>query len=113
MTTTQPDHHYKLHYPRDLTEQSMAFWSSKHVDNRAKAIISFSRDEEDAIKNLQRWCGTHTQLANTTYSARKSIWLAFSEFVDMPEMLTIPYSELGVNMEHESPYPPTYPPNRS
>jgi hypothetical protein len=105
MVLTQPTHHHRLNYAVDHSEASLAFWASKHEDNRAKAIIAFSYDEENAMLNLRRWEGSPYP-----FSVRKAIWNTYGLYVNTPAMDGIPFSVLGVNEELELPYAAPYPP---
>ncbi|UIW10596.1 hypothetical protein PQC38_gp120 [Aeromonas phage BUCT695] len=82
-------YNFKLNYPIQ-TEEAKKFWGSRHKCNRAKAIIAFSLNEENAFDNLRRHGYYHLW--------RHRAWDAFGMYVNKPDMEGIPFSEM------ETPY---------
>lgn len=67
------------------TDIQKKFWGSRHKCNRAKAIIAFSYDKDNAMRNLRRIMGW-------THFWRHRAWNAFGHFVNTPSMEGIPFS---------------------
>lgn len=68
------------------TEEARKFWSSKHKCNKMKAIIAFSIDLDNANDNLRRH--------GYTRAWRTKAIEAFSQYINQPEMVGIPFSEM-------------------
>ena len=68
------------------TELQVKFWGSRNKSNRAKALISFSKDERNAMDNMRR---------NTAWlnGRRKRMWEQYGQFVNTPSMEGIPFTE--------------------
>lgn len=79
-------------YPIE-TEIQKKFWSSNHKCNRAKAIIAFSYDKENAMRNMRR-------LLHWRHFWRHRAWNAFGQYVNTPSMEGIPFSEMSDNYWH-------------
>lgn len=97
---TPPMH--KMAYPIE-TREAYNFWSSRHVCNRIKAIIAFSKDLDDANRNLRRFGfprGVRTRAVN-----------AWQYYVNMPEMDRVPFTPLGIDWWDCLPNTPEPPPN--
>lgn len=78
---------HKLPFPVE-TKEAIAFWASDHLCNRVKAIISFSRNKEEALRLLRIY------LPRKTHHFRERAWEAWRLWVEMPEMDKIPFSEM-------------------
>lgn len=93
---------HRLAYPI-ITPEAYKFWGSRHLCNRVKAIIAFSKTLEDANSNLRR-NGFQTHF-------RKRAINAWQHYVDMPDMDKVPFTPLGIDwwdcMPHEPVDPPT------
>lgn len=83
---TPPMH--KMAYPIE-TQEAYKFWSSRHVCNRIKAIVAFSRNEEEAMRNLRRF--------GFPYGVRKRAVHAWQNYVNMPDMEKVPFTPLGID----------------
>lgn len=83
---TPPMH--KMAYPIE-TPEAYKFWSSRHVCNRVKAIICFSRTEEEALRNMRR-------LGFDSYHFRKRALETWALWLDRPDMQGIPFTPLSV-----------------
>lgn len=92
---------HKMAFPI-VTPEALKFWGSRHKCNRAKAIISFSVDIPDANQNLRRY-GFHRHL-------RRRALLAYSAYVAMPDMTTIPFSPMSIPWWECMPEEPIVPP---
>lgn len=79
---------FKLNYPVE-TKEARKFWASKHVCNRVKAIIAFSRDLSNANDNLRR--------AGYANGFRKRAVNAWKHYVNMPAMDVVPFTPMGVD----------------
>lgn len=86
---------YRLNYPIE-TPEAQAFWSSRHKANRAKAIMAFSLDLDNANDNYRRW--------NYPRQFRKRALLNFCMYVNQPDMKGIPLSPLDSPWWEEMPY---------
>ncbi|WNC74063.1 hypothetical protein RGQ13_08725 [Thalassotalea psychrophila] len=80
-TPTQLSH---LYYPI-TTPEAEAFWSSEHKCNTAKAYCAFSPTAAQCNELLKK--------AGYTAEWRKRVLLAFGQYINDPEMLTIPLSD--------------------
>ncbi|QQG33635.1 hypothetical protein PQC34_gp099 [Cronobacter phage A24] len=87
---------YKLNYPVE-TPEALAFWSSRFKQNRIKAIIAFSLNEDNANDNLRRF--------NYPRQFRRRALAAFSQYVNQPAMSGIPLSDGSKTWWEEMPYP--------
>lgn len=74
-----------FNYPIE-TPEAFAFWNSDHKCNMAKAFIAFCIDEA----NFEELAKRH----GYTREWRDRMWAAFGVYVDDPDMLTIPFTEL-------------------
>lgn len=83
---TPPMH--KLAFPIE-TPEAYKFWASRHVCNRVKAIISFSKDTEDALRNLRRF-------GFDSYHFRKRAVDTWGLWVAKPEMNVIPFTPMSI-----------------
>lgn len=79
---------HKMPFPVE-TKEAQKFWASRHICNRVKAIISFSRDTDEALINLRRY-------GFTSYHFRKRCVDTWGLWVAKPEMNTIPFTPLGI-----------------
>jgi hypothetical protein len=79
---------YLFNYPIE-TELQIQFWSSVHRCNIMKAYAAFSLDEENFIDL--------TMKAGYTRAWRNRAWAAYGVYVNTPDMLTVPFSELEDN----------------
>lgn len=93
---------HKMAFPIE-TEIAYKFWASRHLCNRVKAIIAFSRDVEDANLNLRRF--------GYPYHFRARAVNAWQNFVNMPDMDKVPFTPMGVHWWDCMPHTPTPPPN--
>lgn len=75
-----------VNYPIE-TELQRKFWGSNHKCNRAKAIIAFSLNKANAMRNLKT-------VGGMTHFWRHRAWNAFGQYVNTPSMEGIPYSEM-------------------
>lgn len=75
---------YKLNYPI-TTDLAFEFWGSKHLMNRAKAIIAFSLNLENANDNLRR-------KGRFPIVQRDRLLRHFGKYVNNPTMENIPLS---------------------
>lgn len=82
---------YKNGFPVE-TPQARQFWASRHRNNRFKAIIAFSVDKEDALRNMRR--------RGYPRGVRNKAWEAFGQYVRDPDMLNIPFSNPSVPYWH-------------
>lgn len=69
------------------TEKAKEFWGSRHKLNRAKAIIAFSLDADNANDNLRR--------AGYANLWRKRLLRNFKQYVNDPQMNNIPFSPVN------------------
>lgn len=69
------------------TNKAREFWESKHKLNRAKAIIAFSLDEDNANDNLRR----HGEINHF----RKRLLRNYKQYVNNPKMDNIPFSPVN------------------
>lgn len=86
---------YRLNYNIE-TPEAEAFWASRHKANRAKAIMAFSLDLDNANDNYRRW--------NYPRQFRKRALLNFCMYVNKPDMKGIPLSPLDSPWWIEMPY---------
>lgn len=86
---------YKLNYPVE-TPEARAFWSSNQKLNRIKSIIAFSLNLENANDNLRRY-GYSKQF-------RKRALNNFCMYVNRPDMVGIPFSDMSSSWWIEMPY---------
>lgn len=86
---------YRLNYPIE-TPEAYAFWASRHKANRAKAIMAFSLNLDNANDNYRRW-GYPRQF-------RKRALFNFCMYVNNPSMAGVPFSALEDNWWDEMPY---------
>lgn len=93
---------HKYTYPIE-TPEAHKFWGSRHVCNRVKAIIAFSRDLTEANSNLRR--------SGFQRHFRKRALNAWQHFVAMPDMTTVPFTPLGVDWWDCMPHTPEPPPS--
>ena len=93
---------HKYAYPIE-TEEAKKFWASRHVCNRIKAIIAFSKNLTDANSNLRR-SGFQRHL-------RKRALNAWQHYVNMPNMDLVPFTPLGVDWWDCLPMTPEPPPS--
>ena len=98
--STPPMHKYA--YPIE-TAEAKKFWASRHVCNRIKAIIAFSKNLTDANSNLRR-SGFQRHL-------RKRALNAWQHYVNMPNMDLVPFTPLGVDWWDCLPMTPEPPPS--
>lgn len=78
---------HRLAYPIE-TPEAYKFWGSRHLCNRVKAIIAFSKTLEDANNNLRRF-GYQRHF-------RKRAINAWQFYVDMPDMEKVPFTPLSM-----------------
>ncbi|QDH46935.1 hypothetical protein LAh9_1 [Aeromonas phage LAh_9] len=76
-----------LNYPIK-TEEAKRFWASKHKCNKAKAIMAFSKDLQNANWNLIQY--------GYTNSWRDKIFAHYSQYVNQPEMTSIPFTPINI-----------------
>lgn len=81
-----------LNFPIE-TPEAQKFWASSHISNKAKAIIAFSLDEDNAADNLARY--------GYRYHWRKRALAGWKQYVNNPSMAGVPFSEMGVNWWQE------------
>lgn len=72
------------------TSEAFKFWSSKHVCNRAKACVAFSNNRDQAHRLMRRW------LPLFNYHKRERAWLAWQNYVNMPDMERVPFTPLDI-----------------
>lgn len=96
MATIAPDDLARLNFPIE-TDEAKKFWASQHRCNRAKSIIAFSLNLENANDNLRRW--------NFRRHFRRRALAAFGQYVAQPAMTGIPFSEMEDLWWDEMPYP--------
>ncbi|MGL5564207.1 MAG: hypothetical protein ACRDC4_00570 [Plesiomonas sp.] len=97
---TSPAMH-KMAYPIE-TPEAFKFWASRHICNRLKAIICFSKDEEDAKRNLRRF--------GYPYHFRARAWNAYQNLVKNPDMTKIEFTPMGIPWWDCMPTAPLPPP---
>lgn len=97
---TPPMH--KFAYPIE-TPEAYKFWSSRHLCNRVKAIIAFSRTIEEANDNLRR--------SGYQRHFRKRAIHAWQHFVNMPDMERVPFTPLSMPWWDCMPLTPEPPPS--
>ncbi|MGL5013079.1 MAG: hypothetical protein ACRC6V_02155 [Bacteroidales bacterium] len=73
------------------TVEAVRFWSSRHVCNRAKACISFSKNRDQAHRLMRRW------LPFFNYHKRERAWNAWQNYKNMPDMEKVPFTPLSVD----------------
>lgn len=66
------------------TIDALRFWSSDHRCNKVKAIIAFSKDLEDANRNLR--------IAGYKNIFRKKALAGLGVFLNQPDMANVPFS---------------------
>lgn len=96
---TPPMHKYA--YPIE-TPEAYKFWASRHVCNQVKAIISFSRNLNEANDNLRK--------SGFQRHFRKRAINAWQHYVGMPEMDRIPFTPMGIEWWDCMPHTPEPPP---
>ena len=69
------------------TDLQIKFWDSEHILNKAKCIIAFSLDLDNANDNMRRY--------GYKYLWRKKMIDSFGEYVNTPSMIGIPFSDLS------------------
>ncbi|MGL4520256.1 MAG: hypothetical protein ACRCUJ_11410 [Phocaeicola sp.] len=72
-----------------VTTEAYKFWASRHICNRMKAIVSFSKNIESAKQNLRR--------QGYPYHFRARALHAYQNFVGHPEMDKIEFTPLGMH----------------
>lgn len=81
---------FRLPFPIE-TDAAKKFWASRHICNRAKAIVAFSRNRDEALRLMRRYLpGRHT------YHFRERAWNAWKNFSNDPSMAAMPFTPLGV-----------------
>ena len=88
---TPPMHKYS--YPIE-TEEAKKFFASRHICNRVKAIVAFSRNPEDALRNLRNNLPKKFNHNNNHF--RRRAVLAFQNYINQPDMKNIPFSPLEI-----------------
>ena len=78
---------HKLPFPV-VTREAQKFWASKHICNRVKAVISFSRNREEALRLMRIY------VPGKPHHFRERAWNAWKLYVGLHEMDKIPYSEM-------------------
>lgn len=81
-----PDNLNVLNYPI-TTPEAKKMWGSRHKCNKMKSIIAFSLDLSNANDNLRRY--------GYTLQWRKKAIANFGQYVNSPEMLAVPFSEMS------------------
>ena len=86
MAIPDPQMH-KLPFPIE-TKEAKAFWASKHLCNRAKAVISFSRNREEALRLMRIY------IPGKPHHFRERAWNAWQNWVGHHDMDKIAFSEM-------------------
>ena len=89
---TPPMHKYS--FPIE-TPEAYKFWASRHICNRVKAIIAFSRTEKDALRNLRN--GLPKEFNHNNYHFRRRAVTAWQHYINQPDMVNVPFTPLGVD----------------
>lgn len=74
-----------FNYPIE-TPEAIEFWKSEHKCNTAKAFVAFSLDYDNFIQITKRH--------GYTREWRERMWDAFGLYVNNPDMVGIPFSEI-------------------
>lgn len=91
-----------------VTPEAQKFWSSRHICNRAKAIIAFSTDREQAMRMMRRYLPP-----GKSYHFRERAWNAWQYYVEMPDMEKVPFTPLSMPWWECIPPTPIDPPKGS
>lgn len=89
---TPPMHKYS--FPIE-TPEAYKFWASRHLCNRVKAIIAFSRTKNDALRNLRN--GLPKDFNHNNHHFRRRAVEAWQNFLNQPDMKNVPFTPLGVD----------------
>ena len=103
---TPPMHKYAFPI---TTKEAYKFWASRHICNRVKAIISFSRTEDDALRNLRN--NLPKEFNHNNHHFRRRAVNAYKHYINQPEMTRIEFTPLGVNWWEcipNTPVPPAH-----
>ncbi|WPH64812.1 hypothetical protein [Vibrio phage vB_VpaP_SJSY21] len=87
---------YFFNYPAE-TPEAVKFWGSRHAANTAKAYVAFSLDKVNFIEITKR--------AGFSRAWRDRMWEAFGQYVNQPDMVGIPFSEMSDPWWEEMPTP--------
>lgn len=84
---------HKYTYPIE-TEEAKKFFASRHICNRVKAIIAFSKTPEDALRNLRN--NLPKEFNHNNHHFRRRAVHAFQHYVNQPDMTNVPFSPISI-----------------